>query len=92
MDTYPNIEELTRIIGFTDWIPNDTVTFRKDFPQDMKQKIVQSLLDFANTESGHQTLLDLFNIDNFIESTDADYDVVRDALRALGTDAAAILQ
>jgi phosphonate transport system substrate-binding protein len=92
LETYPDIENMTRIVGFTDWIPNDTVTFRKDFPEEMKQKIVQALLDFADTETGHQILLDLFNIDHFIRSSNADYDVVRDALRALKTDAAAILK
>ena len=86
IDTYPDVIEKVKIIGFSDWIPNDTVTFRKGFPPEMKEKIIQALLDFANTKEGHETLVKLLDIDNFVRATDADYDVVRKALEALETD------
>ncbi|MCF7858427.1 MAG: phosphate/phosphite/phosphonate ABC transporter substrate-binding protein [Candidatus Cloacimonetes bacterium] len=92
LETYPDVVEKVKIIGFTDWIPNDTVTFRKDFPKEMREEIVQSLLDFANTEEGHQVLLNMLDIDNFIRADDSDYDVVRRTLNILGTDAAELLK
>ncbi len=87
IDTYPDIVDKIVIVGYTEWIPNDTVTFRKGFPEDMKIKIVNTLVEFANTEEGHQILLDLLDIDNFVRAKDSDYDVVRETLQALGTDA-----
>ncbi len=84
--------EKIKIIGFTDWIPNDTVTFRKDFPIEMREKIVQYLLDFAASEEGHNTLVNLLDIDNFIRAQDSDYDVVRQTLNILGTDAAELVR
>jgi len=92
IETYPDIVDKVVIIGYTDWIPNDTVTFRKGFPEDMKIKIVDALLDFANTEEGHHVLLNLLDIDNFVRSDDSDYDVVRETLQALGTDASQFIK
>lgn len=92
IDTYPDIVDKIKIVGYTEWIPNDTVTFRKGFPEDMKIKIVNALIEFANTEEGHQILLDILDIDNFVRAEDSDYDVVRETLHALGTDASRFIK
>jgi phosphonate transport system substrate-binding protein len=92
IDTYPDIVDKVVIIGYTEWIPNDTVTFRKGFPEDMRIRIVDALVDFANTEEGHQVLLDILDIDNFVRADDSDYDVVRETLQALGTDASQFIK
>ena len=92
IDTYPDIVDKIKIVGYTEWIPNDTVTFRKGFPEDMRIKIVDALLDFASTEEGHQILLDLLDIENFVRADDSDYDVVRETLQALATDASQFIK
>jgi phosphonate transport system substrate-binding protein len=86
IETYPDVMEKVKIIGFTEWIPNATVTFRKNFPAEMKEKIVNALLEFANEDKGHQVLKDLLEIDNFIRATDKDYDSVREAMKLIGND------
>ena len=86
IETYPDVMEKIKIVGFTDWIPNDTVTFRKDFPDNMKEEIVDALLEYANTTQGHETLVRLLDIDNFVRSTDSDYDIVRETLKAIDKD------
>ena len=58
----------------------------------MKNAIVNALIEFANTEEGHQTLLDILDIDNFVRADNSDYDVVRETLQALGTDASQFIQ
>lgn len=92
MDTYPDVIKKTKIIGYTDWIPNDTVTFRKGFPPEMKEKIIQALLNFANIKEGHETLVRLLDIDNFVRANDSDYDVVREALKTLDVDASNLIK
>lgn len=92
LETYPDVMEKIKIVGYTDWIPNDTVTFRKDFPAEMREKIVAALLEFAATEEGHETLVKLLDIDNFVKATDADYDVVRQTLEAIGRDASDMIK
>ena len=84
LETYPDVLERVKIIGFTDWIPNDTVTFRKNFPAEMKEKIVNSLLEFAKSEKGKETLENLFNISDLVRATDTDYDIVRETLQTIG--------
>ena len=83
-ETYPDVVEKVKIVGFTDWIPNDTVSFRKEFPAEMREKIVDALLRYTETEEGKTVLDELYSITGLIRSTDADYDVVRNALEALG--------
>jgi len=92
LETYPDVMEKIKIVGYTEWIPNDTVTFRKDFPAEMREKIVAALLEFASTEEGHATLVKLLDIDNFVKATDADYDVVRQTLEAIGKDASDMIK
>lgn len=84
LETYPDIMEKVVPIAFTDWIPNDTVTFRKGIDAEMKERIVDALLEFANSEQGHAVLYDLYSVDNFVKSSDSDYDVVRQSLETLG--------
>ena len=84
LETYPDIMEKVIPIAFTDWIPNDTVTFRKGIDEEMKTRIVDALLEFANSEQGHKVLYELYSVDNFVKSSDSDYDVVRQSLETLG--------
>lgn len=87
VETHPDVFEKVKIVGFTDWIPNDTVTFRDKFPEEMKNKIVASLLKYAKDPEGKKELKALYQIDGFNVSQDSDYDVVRSTLQTLGMDA-----
>jgi len=84
LETYPDIMEKVIPIAFTDWIPNDTVTFRKGISDEMKTTIVDALLQFAASVEGHEVLSELYSVDNFVKSSDSDYDIVRESLETLG--------
>lgn len=86
IETHPDVMEKIKIIGFTEWIPNSTVTFRKDFPPEMKERIINALMEFANDDENRETLKSLLEIDNFIRASDKDYDSVREAMKAIGKD------
>jgi phosphonate transport system substrate-binding protein len=81
LETYPDVFQKISIIGFTDWIPNDTVTMRKDLPQGIQDKIIASLLAYVQTPEGKKTMKDLYD-----KAVDADYNVVRETLRLQGKD------
>ena len=83
-DTYPDVRKKIKIVGYTDWIPNDTVTFRKNFPQEMQDEIVNALIKLSKTERGQKTFQDIYHIDGFYPSSDSTYDVVRETLKTLG--------
>lgn len=84
LDTYPDVMEKVMPIAFTEWIPNDTVTFRANFPEEMRTTIVEALLTFASSDEGHNILQTLYSVDNFVRSQDSDYDIVRKSLTTLG--------
>ena len=84
LETYPDIMEKVIPIAFTDWIPNDTVTFRKGISDEMKTIIVDALLQFAASAEGHNVLHELYSVDYFVKSSDSDYDIVRESLETLG--------
>ncbi len=87
-ETYPDIYEKVKIVDFTDWIPNDTVTFRKGFPADMRENIVSALEKGFENPTIKQMLFDLYQIDGLERATDSDYDIVRKTLKTLGMSAA----
>lgn len=90
-ETHKDIFEKVHIIGYTDWIPNDTVTFRKNMPADLEQKVVLALHEFSRSPEGQKTLKSLYDVDGLDYATDADYDVVRTALKAMDMDPESML-
>lgn len=92
IETYPDVLEKVSIIGYTDWIPNDTVTMRKDMPKGMQDKIVNTLKRFVATAEGKKVMKELYDIDGLNDAADEDYNVVREALQALGMSPADFLK
>ncbi len=77
--------EVLQIIEFTDWIPNDTVTFRRGFPR--RRKPTGSFRLFWTTlprQRARAALGELYNITELVPVEDAGYDSVREKLAALG--------
>ncbi len=83
LQTYPDVMEKVVPFAYTEWIPNDTVTFRAEFPEDLKEQIVNALLEIVETEKGHDIMYNLYEIDGFVRAQDSDYDVVRKTLETL---------
>lgn len=84
LKTYPDIVTKVKAVGFTPDIPNDTVTFRKDFPKEIQDRLVNALLYYIATPDGKKALGDLYSITGLVKSDDSRYNVVRDSLKALG--------
>lgn len=86
MATNPAAVEDVAIIGLSEHIPNDTVSFVSDFPAEMLDTIVQALIDYAATEEGHAVLAnaDFYDITGFGPVDDSYYDPVRNAINTLG--------
>lgn len=91
-ETHPDIFDKISIIDYTDWIPNDTVTFRKNLPPELESKVVESLYRYGQIDTGKQTLKALYDIDGLEHASDADYEVVRTTLKAMNMDPAALLK
>ncbi len=81
---YPDVEEKIKIIQLTDPIPNDPVVFAKDMPEEMKAKISEALIQYAETPAGKEILQKISGVTGLIPSTDKDYDATREFYKTLG--------
>ncbi len=77
---FPDVAKKVKIIGFTQNIPNDPWVFRKDMSEEMKNKIINALLDFVKTPEGQKSLFDIYDITGLIRTKDSDYDSLRKLL------------
>jgi phosphonate transport system substrate-binding protein len=77
---FPDVEKVVKIIAFTDETPNDPVVFRKNMPEDMKNKIADALIKFVQTPHCKESLRKIYSIIGFIKTTDADYDKLRETI------------
>jgi phosphonate transport system substrate-binding protein len=85
-DTAPDIFEETRILGLTDRIPNDTVSFGPEFPLNTANNIVDALVEFTASEECLQSICseEFYNWTGLEAVTDGFYDPVRSAMDYLG--------
>lgn len=94
MATNPKAVEDLKILELTETIPNDTVSFVSDFPAEMRETIVQALIDYAATEEGQAVLADedFYDITGFGRVADSYYDPVRNAINTAGLTEEEILE
>ncbi len=80
----PDVKEKVIAIATTADIPNDNVSFIKDFPQADRDKIVNALLEISNSEEGKKALNDLYSIEGLEKADDSFYDAFRAELSKAG--------
>ncbi len=85
-DQAPDVIEKVRILRISNPIPNDTMSFGPDFPEDLKQQVLDAILAFAETEAWGQSIgsEDFYGWSGVAPITDADYDPVRGQFDLLG--------
>ncbi|MCP8615788.1 phosphate/phosphite/phosphonate ABC transporter substrate-binding protein [Salirhabdus salicampi] len=83
-DEYPNIEEDLKIIGYTDQIPNDTVTVPGALDDELTQEILDAFLSFNDDDEMIEIMNEVYNWDAIVEADDSDYDIVRMTYNKLG--------
>jgi phosphonate transport system substrate-binding protein len=95
--TLPDVMQKLKLVWKSDPIPNDTVSFRKDLPADVKDRVSKALLRFSQDPAGLEALKSLYEIEALADyqllvgkykvkasSLDAFYDPVRDVARYAG--------
>ena len=84
---YPDVESKVSIISLSEPIPNDPIIFRKEMPEEMKLKIIESMMTFVATPEGKEAFKAIYGVTDLKRATDADYESVRLMLKTLGKDA-----
>ena len=80
----PDVKEKVVVLATTSDIPNDNVSFIKDFPTDMRDQIVNALLEISESEEGKQALNELYSIEGLKPADDSFYDGFRAMLSKAG--------
>lgn len=80
---YPDVERKIKIIELSEPIPNDPIVFRKDLPEEMKEKIVNTMLQYVATAEGQNVFDRMVGATNLKKANDGDYDSVREMLKNL---------
>ncbi len=85
-DDFPDVKDVVVVLATTTEIPNDSVSFAKDFDPDMRQKIIDALLEISASEEGVTALNNLYSIDALQPAQDSFYDGFRADLSKAGMD------
>lgn len=74
---YPDVMEKLKVIGYTDDIPNDTISVTKELSDELQAKIKETFLSFNEDKEMIKIMNDVYSWDAIIEASDSEYDVVR---------------
>ncbi|MFV2000307.1 MAG: phosphate/phosphite/phosphonate ABC transporter substrate-binding protein [Acidimicrobiia bacterium] len=81
----PDVIQKVRIIELSQPIPNDTVSFSPDLPQDIREKFIAALVDFAaNDPEGFSTAFDAYSWSGVAMTNDSEFDFIRSLVQDLG--------
>lgn len=75
---YPTVFEDTRVLAFTEPIPNDTVAVRSDMNPDWKSKIQEAFINIGKNEEGHKIIKEIYSHEGYVKSDDKVFDIVRE--------------
>jgi len=95
---YPDVKDKVKVLMYTDPIPNDTVSFRRDLPEDVKERTTKALFRIAETAPGKEAFDRLYQIQGFadfnaltttykqskLKNFDEYFQPIRDAAKFLG--------
>jgi len=86
IETAPDIFQKVRILTLTDPIPNDTMSFSPDFPDELKDQILNALVEFTASEACLESICSdqFYNWTGLDPIDDASYDVIRRLISGLG--------
>ena len=85
-ETAPDVFEKTRILTLSPKIPNDTMSFSPEFPEQLKTVIVDAMVEFAASDACDESICsdDFYSWSGLDPVPDSDYDPVRNLIDVLG--------
>jgi phosphonate transport system substrate-binding protein len=75
---YPSVFENTRVLTFTEPVPNDTVSVRSDMNAEWVAKIQDAFIDIGKDEEGHAIIKEIYSHEGYVKSEDSIFDIVRE--------------
>lgn len=84
---FEDVEDKIKIITTTDKIPNDPFVFRKDLPKEITQKFIAAVKKFIASPKGKEIFQRIYSVEGVVDTTDADYDSLRNMIKAINLNA-----
>lgn len=81
---YPDIFKQTKVLAFSDKIPNDTIAVRSDMDAAWKKKIQDAFIAIGNDPEGKKVIIDVYTHQGYVATTDDKFNIVREANKAMG--------
>jgi phosphonate transport system substrate-binding protein len=81
---YPNIFKETKVLGFSDKIPNDTIAVRNDMSSEWRKKIQDAFIAIGNDPEGQKVIFDVYSHKGYVASEDSKFDIVRSVNKEMG--------
>ncbi|WP_062199399.1 phosphate/phosphite/phosphonate ABC transporter substrate-binding protein [Massilibacterium senegalense] len=75
---YPKVFDETKIIEFTEKIPNDTISVRSDIDEEWSKKIQEAFIAIGKDKKGQEIIRDIYSHEGYVESDDSKFDIVRE--------------
>ncbi len=85
-DELTDVKDKVIVFATSPEIPNDTISFAKDVPQDIRDQITQALLEIASDEASLEILKETYSWNGLEAKDDSFYDPFRQVLDASGVD------
>ncbi len=82
-EEHPDVMDKLKVIGYTNYIPNDGLIARNGLSDEFTQKIEDVFLDIGDTEEKVEMLDNIFNASGFDKVTSEDFDVVRETYQEM---------
>ncbi|MDD9266355.1 phosphate/phosphite/phosphonate ABC transporter substrate-binding protein [Paenibacillus sp. GCM10023248] len=81
---YPEIFKQTKVLAFSDKIPNDTIAVRSDMDAAWKKKIQDAFIAIGKDPEGQKVIFDVYTHKGYVVANDSDFNIVRDANKEMG--------
>ncbi|OPH51991.1 phosphonate-binding protein [Paenibacillus ferrarius] len=81
---YPDVFKQTRILAFSDKIPNDTIAVRSDMDPTWKKKITDAFIAIGNDPEGQKVIFDVYSHKGYVATDDSKFDIVRSVNKEMG--------
>lgn len=75
---YPTVFEDTRVLTYTEKIPNDTISVRSDMNPEWVEKLQNAFIEIGQDEEGHKIISEIYTHEGYIKSDDTQFEIVRE--------------
>ncbi|KAA1039720.1 phosphate/phosphite/phosphonate ABC transporter substrate-binding protein [Macrococcus equipercicus] len=74
----PNVFKDTKIVKYTEKIPNDTISVRSDMTDKWRDKLTTAFIDISKDKEGQKVIREVYSHEGYVKSDDSKFDVIRE--------------